>query len=423
MPTFTFETETPTHRIPGYITPFLRVVGYNALRDRVTALRRRMRVNMFAELLLAERHALEFEVWKVVDRYRTYGRLPRAQIQGAINRGSFRAYDFMVILAHVHENLSDQGRRRLEGRVRHAFTDENDLSSLAQEMGIIGNLMRFGCAVRCHDLEDGGGYDFLASRKGIEFEVEGKVISPDKGRQIHQYDGLAFAEHFLPQLDWNWFAAQRRGALVQVQVPSRLSRNPVILDELGHSVVEALRTGANLMTPHGEARPIAFGLANTPFEAGRQQDNQAIRTYIQQLSGVDNDRLLIRAQPGRAALVVSLQSRKPDKVVSWAYESLKEGAEQLSGTRPGILVATFSDMPGEDLVDLARNVPNNGFQAITTRLFRSDARRHVYAVHYLGQLEYNLTPGGAIGATGPVYRFFNTNSPHVGDERLRMDPH
>lgn len=423
MPAFTLDTEIQTHLIPGYITPFMQVVGYNSLRDRVASLRKRMQADGYAYALLAERHALELEVWEVVQRYRTYGRLPRSVIQGALNRGSFRAYDFMVLLAQVYRHLNAAGRARLEGSVQHAFTDENDLASLAQEMSIVGNLTRFGCSVQCHDMETGGGFDFLATREGIEFEVEAKVISPDKGRQIHQYDALVFAESFSPQLDWQSFVEKKQGALVRVHVPARINRHPAALKAMGQAVVETLHTGAPQVTNLCETELIPFNVAGSAFDAGKSMDLQAIRKHVHDVGGVNDERILVRAKPGHAALLVTLQSRKPDKFLAYAYESLKDGAGQLSGTRPGILIATFGDVSGDELVDLARNDPKNGFRQITTRLFRSDARKHIHAIHYLGQLEYNFTPGGAIGATGPVYRFFNEKNENAGDARLRMDPH
>jgi hypothetical protein len=192
---------------------------------------------------------------------------------------------------------------------------------------------------------------------------------------------------------------------------------------MGQAVVETLRTGAPQATQICETTLIPFDVAASPYGAGKSMDLQAIRDHVHAIAGNNDERILMRAKPGQAALLVTLHSRKPDKFVSYAYESLKDGAGQLSRTRPGILVATFGDMSGDELVDLAHNAPNNGFRQITTRLFRSDERKHIHAIHYLGQLEYNVTPSGAIGATGPVYRFFNEKNENAGDVRLRMDPH
>lgn len=423
MAAFLFPTEIETHTVPAFFTRFLDIVSYDALSRRITALQQRRRANVYADIVLARRHSLEFTIWHVITHYRTYHRLPRTQSQAGLHFDYYRAYDFIVMFVRVFESLNDLGQRRLRGRVRHAFTDENDFGSLAQEMSVVGNLMRFQCTVSFHDLEnDNGGYDFLASREGIDFEVECKVISADKGRQIHQHDTVVFAEFIAPVLDWGEFELNHQGAIVDIEIPARLSREPAILTAMAHQVKNTLRSGIGDSTDHCVTRLITFELGDTPFALQQAYDEVAIREFIQNISGQQNDHYLIRAHQGRAALILNLRSRKPDKVVSFAYDSLKDGAEQLSRERPGLLIATFSGLPGSELVHLAENVKNNGFEAIATRLFRGTSRDHIFGVHFLGILDYGFTTRGYIGATGPVYRFFNPNSPYSEELRLRMDP-
>jgi len=94
-------------------------------------------------------------------------------------------YCFVANIARVHEKLGDGGKSRLLGAVRSGLEKEAGLGPLDFEMKIAAHLMSRGFDVDFHDLENGGGYDFLASSDGRETEVECKYISGDTGRKIH----------------------------------------------------------------------------------------------------------------------------------------------------------------------------------------------------------------------------------------------
>ena len=61
---------------------------------------------------------------------------------------------------------------------------DKGLLPLQHEMTTITHLLLNGFNVTCHDLENNGGFDFLASRDGVEVEVECKMVSGDIGKQL-----------------------------------------------------------------------------------------------------------------------------------------------------------------------------------------------------------------------------------------------
>jgi len=179
-------------------------------------------------------------------------------------------------------------------------------------------------------------------------------------------------------------------------------------------------------TDHGVTREswevdsIPFKIAGSPFDACYAPDSQQQTTFVQSLTGILNDRLLIHAEQGQAAFIVSIQSKLPERTVAATYQTMKEGATQFSGTRPGLILAAFQDLPAADLEDIAHNVKNNGCQGISARLFKNMARQHLYGVNYLGEITYGVRPDGVLGSTGIVYKFINDANPYKADVRLRL---
>lgn len=82
----------------------------------------------------------------------------------------------------------------MHGCLRDGAKGEYGFRPLAYEMNIAAHLVREGYDIDCVDLEGNGRFDFLAMKNGIEFEVECKTTSPDKGREIHrkQFNRLSY---------------------------------------------------------------------------------------------------------------------------------------------------------------------------------------------------------------------------------------
>ena len=90
--------------------------------------------------------------------------------------------NFLIGLGQTIPALSPKARSSLLGRVKGGLRE--GLWPLQHELGVAGNLSKRGWDIYFHDLEDGGGYDFLASKDGMNFEVETKAISAFAGWPI-----------------------------------------------------------------------------------------------------------------------------------------------------------------------------------------------------------------------------------------------
>jgi len=421
VPQFRIPADIETGELPALITPFLRIVIYNAFQNRIEQLQGRMRASPFAEIMLRQRHTLEFAIWDVVSFFCRYGRLPRMRRYEQPSSLDLRAYAFISLLTKVYGNVNSHAKAILTGRIQHAFNDENDLLSLEHEFVSIAHLMRFGCTVICHDMEETGGFDFIALRNGLEFEVECKMISNDKGRQIHQHDCLVLAECIEQSFDWPVFREKGGGVVIRLRIPARLTRDHKTLVAMAEDIVRAPLSDHGITRDSWEIDYIPFKIAGTPFDAGIAPDLQQEKSFVRSLTRIQNDRLLIHAQQGQAAFIVSIQSMRPERTVAETYRTLKEGAMQFSCMRPALLLVAFQDLPAADLEYLAQNVKNNGFQGISTRLFKNMARQHLYGVNYIGDITYKVLPNGVLGSTGIVYKFINNANPYKNDDRLRLD--
>jgi hypothetical protein len=80
--------------------------------------------------------------------------------------------------------------------------------------------MSRGFDVDFHDLEDGGGYDFLAESGGSKLEVECKYISADTGRKIHRRKLYELGGTLAPIM--SHAVEDKQGGIHLVDIPDQL---------------------------------------------------------------------------------------------------------------------------------------------------------------------------------------------------------
>ena len=90
--------------------------------------------------------------------------------------------DFLLGLGQTIPALSDKGKTILLGRIKKGL--DEGLWPLRHELGVAANLSKRGWDIRFHDFEEGGGFDFLATKDGMTYEVEAKAISAFTGWPI-----------------------------------------------------------------------------------------------------------------------------------------------------------------------------------------------------------------------------------------------
>ncbi len=373
-----------------------------------------MKRNAFARFLFSDTHKLEFSIWNSTKALRTYGRVPSSE-----DLQHNRAYAFMYVFNRVYSAISQSGRKRLLGSVQSGFVDENNLSSLEHEIKTIGHFINIGGEIECHDLEEGG-FDFICHRSGVEFEIECKTVSVDKGRQIHRHDLLSLADHLVSDIATLANQPNGFGTIVSVKLPSRLTRIPTELKELAADVKNVFETRRPIASEKWEVSAHQFLISDSPFGPGTKFDRHLTQDFVKKFIPDSTGQHLVSVTPGFRAAILDVHSAKPDRYVSEIYRGLKEGAAQFSRQRPAVIVAAILDFSSQDLEAMSRDPRDNGFQAIATRLFRSEQRAHLHTVMFTGDVVLRRKAGGSVSSSGASLNFRNLSHPLFEDPRLRL---
>lgn len=304
------------------------------------------------------------------------------------DHGLYQLAAFSTGVMSLHDQLSTGGRKRLTGQLFDGLKSDSGLLSLQLEVSTITHLVRAGYDVQANDLENGRGFDFLASKDGLDVEVECKLVSADIGRKIHRRHSAKLLHALTPALE-QAFGTGIRGLVVQITLPGRLTVAPAQHE----AIVRAVRVGLLAGTadePACTVRLHDFQMEASLFAArrGAQQHVKEVRDLVARLTGRRNSTLMMMVSQGERALVVSLESAQPDAVLDGIRRQLRDAAEgQLTGERPGCLVAELHDLDDSQMLSLITSESPQregatGLQIMTSDLLQADSRRHVHSVVY-----------------------------------------
>jgi hypothetical protein len=424
-----FDAHVYTAEMPALLARAVQIATPAACRRRTEAFASQIRANPLITHYVNERFPIE-RAWDQVLRYKnSTGRLP--SIVDEESPALHRLFAFAAMAARVHHRLSPRGQKTLAGRIRGGLTDDNGLASLAYEMQIAAHLMLQGFDVIFHDIENGGGFDFLASRDGLEIEVECKAFSGDIGRKIHLRRQYQLGGLIYPALAST--LKNRGSTFIEITLPKRLNGSdlPVLADLISG----ALREENQLPGPSPcSLRIEPFSIGGSPFnldERPPKVNKDDIASFVQEQFGTETQNYLLLMSRGAGAVIVALTSRQPDGVLKGIYKQLKSAADQLSGGRPGFICGHFLDMAPDDLLEISEapkttNKPT-GLHIMMTAFFRNVQRSHVHTVKFStpGILRTSRYVDGDMlkvqsGEQGPAFVLTNKAHPLADDDRLRV---
>lgn len=413
-----FSTDLDPAGLPATLRLMTGIVDWRTWQRRIESLRLGSNANPYWQHYLHERHGLEL-AFGDVRRYRmTTGRCPWPPRTPE----EYRLYSFLATAVRVYPRLSERAQARFAGALRSALEKEFGLGPLAFEMKVAAHLMSRGFDVNFHDLESGGGYDFLASRDGFEAEVECKHVSADIGRQIHRRKLHDLGGALFQTKDRDGCPANS-GRLLRVMLPGRLSGNK----EQQQALIERIAAVVS-----GEAESIddpvcavsaePFALQDSLFSAerGNNVTMKDIERYLSGAHGIENAHVLMNWRPGQGAVIVLVQSRKPDRVLDEMFKRLKTDAKrQFSEKLPALLCVHIADLTQQQLRELAeldRTGTGTGLQRAASILLQIRPHLHSIAVMADGDVEitrqaYNGAMSTCVQEVGPSYVFTNPEHP------------
>jgi hypothetical protein len=187
------------------------------------------------------------------------------------------------------------------------------------------------------------------------------------------------------------------GHLVQLTIPGNLhgdrdfERN--LVEETAR-VIQGKIKGED-EAPRSTVSVRSFEIADSPFEEKGPVPLDAVSAFLKDRFHLEDVNAACNWQPGRGAVILSMQSSKKNNVVDGIYRQLKDSAErQFSSRRPALLCIHLREVTGPQLRELAGE-PVNGLAAIATRLFSGDKRDHLSCVTF-------VSPSGTLTRTASL---------------------
>ncbi|KSQ21630.1 hypothetical protein APB26_32110 [Pseudomonas aeruginosa] len=278
--------------------------------------------------------------------------------------------------------IEDASRASYIKRVKGAFKNPSDMRALSFEHLTALSLYKQGATIFWPDESTGTGTcDLLVTtQEGVEFEVECKSNSPDKGRAITIEESSAFFNCLLPKLPVRHQAGQ--ALLLKVCVPGRLPTSISALDLLVNDVVGACNANASA-TDGGVS--IDLRVLNSPILLHSSSEvilQAGIVALAEEAFGTAEGYRLI-AVKGKTAICLEIASEREARIFKAMWETAKHAVQdQMTGTRPGCLVMRMEGLTRDQMLRLAEDSPSP--LAVFAQKVLSDPRhQHLACVAFI----------------------------------------
>lgn len=213
------------------------------------------------------------------------------------------------------------------------------------------HLVKRGAVLLMPELQGGGTYDWRASFGDTCFEVECKSISLDKGRKVHREQALLM-HHLVQSRIWSLVNRIEGGLFVRINVPDRFPTGRDDVASLAEQTKTAILCAQEVRSPLGVVNTHHFQLRGTPFEK-QDVSHEEVTRFLMNGYGVENNEAMTYGVPGKRAFLLVLQSLRADRVLDETFPALERAARmQLTGERPGVLVAKFEALHSQELHEI-----------------------------------------------------------------------
>lgn len=415
-----FSVELQQEQIPLLISQLVGIAGAEVWERRFAWLSQELNENEHMEEWLLERCALEWALIQVItgDELRDASRY-RLDLPGRYELAAFAA----GVMA-IYSQLSGPAQNSLRGQLVDGLKSDKGLLPLQHEISTAVHLMQSGFDLACHDLETGGGFDYIAAREGLEIEVECKMFSGDIGRRIHKRAQAKLFRRLRERL-LQVLGGLRIGLLLRITFPVRLSSSDSQHSHVCKAVDLGLLSGTGFQSEECSVSTLPFDIASSPFRSMSRTlvDRSKAREFVVGLTGNRNPSMAMMFTEAGQVLVMLFESAKPDNVLGGMRHQLREAAEkQFSGCRPGVLVAQIHDLTNEQLLDLAGSdsldrAQAHRLQVMTSDLLQTNSRKHVHSVIYRGT-PVSYSDQGVVSSRGVSYFMRNEFHPLARDPRF-----
>lgn len=422
-----FTTEIYSSEFPALLRRFITITSWSVWKKRIETIERNIRDNPLQSEFYTERHALELEFSRTMATKRRTG-----QVSEKISSyHQFKFYSFVAMFTRVHQRLENGAKLRLERTLFGALKGDNSLHSIQHELDSVAHLMSRGFDVTFNDLENGGGFDFLAERDHAKIEFECKTVSADIGRKIHKKRLVQLGSRLAPLMS-QVLNERRGGHLIKITVPKRLYGTTEFQCSIVKAVERSLSRSKNrFVRPEPcEVSVKEFDLDETPFllEPTKGIVRHEMESAFERMGLKPDPQAILAYKPGKVALVIVVESCEKDEVLAGVMKQAKAAADQFSRQRPAIISMRLLDLSAPQIRSLgdSLNDPSkpSGLRIIISAFLSDERRQHVHTIAFDGvadiSVERQRRPSGDVietawSGTGPAYVLKNPFHPQRND--------
>lgn len=409
--------------MPSLIRRIFKIVPEKTWRRRAESLREKARQNPYMSEYLNEIHELELTLDSVMKNVEETGILPTVSTSAS----HYRLYAFIATFARMREKLGKQERVRLDGMLKDGVKNKNGLTSLQHELTTFIGLQTKALDVVCHDIVEGAGYDYYVRAEGLELEVECKCAGGDLGRKVEREHALSTFNKLESVIREHWrTSTEKRGIFVDVVYEGRSTADLNTLNKIAAATATAISSGDAQESDGVSIAASEFTFAGSIFDRGA--DARPSRNDLEEFCRNEFDikgvyTFVLGSEPN-GCVIVCLRSKKPDRFLDALLRTCKEAArDQFSETKAAVLSVQLLDMTAEQIAELtdSRSDPENinGLMRIAHEFFKSESRRHVFAIIFRshGIIQNRVGSDGIEGIQEEGLHYIFKNSQHWASSR------
>lgn len=407
-----FKTSIHDYEIAGIFDRFVHVVGDRHWRRRVRQLSVDMKGNPFLKSLLHRDNDVAFALDKCSDLVNAHGRLPVGYLDLT---PLYPAITFAAQSLAMLDMVDARGHASLLGRIKGALANPEDLRAIQLEHTAASHFAKRGHRLTWPEMSGDGTFDLLVKNIGpSDLEVECKSISANKGRKITNRDAVELWHLLSPLV--KTLRDPSSGLAIVLTLPDRLPTNHVARQRLAKRVAETIHAGQSLDLDEASVTLHPFSLERladlTP------QNVPHYRPEIETITGTNNREIMVKRFPDGGIAVFIVQSQQDDTLYKALQKTVKYAAtNQLSGTRPGLILVEFNELPSETMIDIAHddNTPGEppSFLRVWVSEFLSNTtkRDHIVGVVFLSRSKFYQLDESTASNSSSAYYFPRKESP------------
>ena len=310
-----------------------------------------------------------------------------------------------VKLSILHRNLTASKRYEFRSRI----LADDVLEPTLFEIDTAAHLWQLGYDIEWFENRSDSGErtpEFIARRKGNEFEVECKSKNADAGRRIERATFYRLVDLIFPIIEKKGLSG-----IIFLEVPSRLPRQTKWFQEAQQAVEDRFKSGSGSVLLSGDEQ-FFFDLhiaddSVVPLRELASMVDQVTNPYSH-FAFMGQRRNDLISNP----IEFRLDSKKRDAFLDNVMESLRNAQQQFTGTRSALISCLIPEIDSFEGLQTDSAI----VRMTTQHYFEEYSKEFINAVSYVSEMN-RVEEGGVIVSDMPSLTFRN----HKYNEKFGPD--